>query len=70
MAEEFTGPVDIDGTPAEPGVLSLDTPIGWGSGVGRESEMPCRGGRMRFLEDLIRPRRRASRRCNYLTLDR
>ncbi len=38
--------------------------------VGRNAEMPCRGGRMGFLKDHIRPRRRASRRCNYLILDR
>src|SRR6187200_415262 len=31
--------------------------------------MPCRGGRMGLLEDHIRPQRRASRRCNYLTSD-
>jgi hypothetical protein len=29
--------------------LSLDTPIEWRCGVGRNAEMPCRGGRMRFL---------------------
>jgi transposase len=29
--------------------LSLDTPIGGRCGVGRNAEMPCRGGRMRFL---------------------
>lgn len=32
--------------------------------------MPCRSERIRFLEDQIRPRRRASRRCNYPTPDR
>ena len=53
--------------PRVPGPLSLDTPIGLWSEVGRSTEMPCRGGRMRFLEDQIRPQRRASRRCNYLT---
>jgi hypothetical protein len=46
--------------------LSLDAPMWYGSGVGRSGEMPCRGGRMRFLQDQIRPQRRASRRCNYL----
>jgi len=29
--------------------LSLDTPIDWRCGVGRNAEMPCRGERMRFL---------------------
>src|SRR4029077_9478502 len=46
--------------------LSLDAPMWYGSGVGRSGEMPWRGGRMRFLQDQIRPQRRASRRCNYL----
>jgi pimeloyl-ACP methyl ester carboxylesterase len=49
--------------------LSLDAPIRMNPWVGRNGEMPCRSGRIELLTETIRPRRRASRRCNYLTPD-
>src|SRR3954452_25527304 len=62
-------PPDLDGLLALHGVGPKPRSTDWvGLEVGRNGEMPCRGGRMGFLEDHIRSRRRASRRCNYLTL--